>query len=156
MGIAITLKHYLDNHDVDYEVVDHPYASTSMDVAREAHVPPEKIAKCIMLEDEGGYVMAVCSASSRIKLGSLYREINRRLEFASEEELADLLGDCVPGAVHPVGEVYDIEVVIDEELLAESDVYFEAGDHEGLIHVRADAFEALMHNAERASFSQPM
>lgn len=154
MGLAITLKRYLDNHNVDYEVIDHPYASTSMDIAREANVPPEKIAKCVMLEDEGGYVMAVCSASSRIKLGKLYREINRRLEFASEQELADLLGDCVLGAVPPIGDVYDIEVVIDEGLLTQSDVYFEAGDHEGLIHVRADAFDVLMQNAERASFSQ--
>lgn len=155
MGIAITLKHYLDNLELDYELVDHPYASTSMDIAREAHVPPEKIAKCVMLEDEGGYVMAVCSASSRIKLGNLYREINRRLEFASEQELAELLDDCVLGAVPPIGEVYDIEVVIDEELLTESDVYFEAGDHEELIHVGADAFDSLMQNAERASFAQP-
>lgn len=156
MGLAIMLEHYLDDHDVDYEVVGHPYASTSMDIARVAHVPPEKIAKCVMLEDEGGYVMAVCSASSRIKLGKLYREINRRLEFASEQELADLLGDCVLGAVPPIGDVYDIEVVIDEELLDESDIYFEAGNHEELIHVGADAFEALMHNAERASFTQPV
>jgi Ala-tRNA(Pro) deacylase len=156
MGIAITLKQYLDNHEVDYEVVNHPYASTSMDIAWEAHVPPEKIAKCVMLEDEGGYVMAVCSASSRVKLGNLYREINRRLEFANEQELLDLLGDCVLGAVPPIGDVYNIEVVIDEELLTEPDVYFEAGDHEELIHVAADAFDTLMKNAERASFSQPM
>ncbi len=155
MGMAIALKHYLDSLDVDYELVNHPYASTSMDIAREAHIPPEKIAKCVMLEDEGGYVMAVCPASSRIKLGNLYRQINRRLEFASEQELADLFGDCVLGAVPPIGEIYDIEVVIDEELLSESDVYFEAGDHEELIHVAADAFDCLMQNAERASFTRP-
>lgn len=155
MGMAVTLKHYLDSLGVDYELVGHPYASTSMDIAKEAHVPPEKIAKCVMLEDEGGYVMAVCPASSRIKLGNLYREINRRLEFSSEQALANLLSDCVPGAVPPIGEVYDIEVVIDEKLLTESDVYFEAGDHEELIHVSADAFDSLMQNAERASFTQP-
>jgi Ala-tRNA(Pro) deacylase len=155
MGMATTLKHYLDRLELDYELVDHPYASTSMDIAREAHIPPEKIVKCVMLEDEGGYVMAVCPASSRIKLGTLYREINRRLEFASEHELAELLSDCVLGAVPPIGEVYDIDMVIDEELLTESDVYFEAGDHEELIHMGAEAFDSLMRNAERASFALP-
>lgn len=156
MGIAITLKQFLEDNEVEYEVVNHPYAYTSMDNASQAQVPAKKIAKCVMLEDEGGYVMAVCSAASRIKLGSLYREINRRLEFASEQELAELLDDCVLGAVPPIGDVYDIEVVIDEGLLFESDVYFEAGDHEELIHVEGDAFDQLMHNAERASFSQPV
>ena len=156
MGIAISLKQYLDNHQVDYEVIDHPYADTSMDVAWQARLPPEKVAKCVMMEDEGGYVMVVCSASSRIKLGSLYREINRRLEFASERELDDMLEDCALGTVLPVEDIYGIEVVVDEDLLCEADVYFEAGDHEELIHVRADAFDVLMHNAERASFSKPL
>jgi Ala-tRNA(Pro) deacylase len=35
------------------------------------------------------------------------------------------------------------------------DVYFEAGDHEDLIHVSADNFQKLMSNAEHASFSKP-
>lgn len=153
MGFAITLKQYLDDQEVDYEIINHPYANTSLDIACEAHVPPEKIVKCIMLEDEGGYVMALCSATSRIRLGKLYREINRRLTFASQQELTDLQGDGVLGAFPPIGVMYDIEVVIDEDLLAESDVYFEAGDGEELIHVRADDFASLMQNAERASFS---
>ena len=37
----------------------------------------------------------------------------------------------------------------------QSDVYFEAGDHEELIHVSADNFQKLMHNAEHASFCKP-
>ena len=156
MGIAISLKQYLDEHNVDYELINHPYASTSMDIAREAHVPPEKIAKCIMLEDEGGYVMAVCSASSRIQLGNLYREINRRLEFASENDLEDIFYGYGLSAASPIGNLYDVDVVIDEDLLAEPDVYFEGGDHDELIHIYADAFDSLMHDAERASFSHPV
>ena len=156
MGIAISLKQYLDEHDVDYELINYPYASTSMDIAREAHVPPEKIAKCIMLEDEGGYVMAVCSASSRIQLGNLYREINRRLEFASENDLEDIFYGYGLTVVSPIGDLYVTDVVIDEDLLAESDVYFEGLNNEELIHIYADAFDSLMHDAERASFSHPM
>ena len=153
MSIANMLKEYLDQHEVRYELLDHSYSRNSMESASKARVPPEKIAKCVMLEDEGGYVMAVCPASRRIRLGDLYREINRRLVFAKEDELVDVLMDCSPGAVPPIGDAYNIEVVLDEELLDESDVYFEAGDHEELIHVAADAFDRLMRNADRASFS---
>jgi len=152
MTIAFTLKHFLDNSGIDYELIAHPYASDALGSARSAHLPPEKVAKCVMLEDEGGYLLAVCAASRRICLGELYHEINRRLEFASEAELADQFGDCVLGAVPPVGELYDMEVVVDAELYMQPDVYFEAGDHEDLIHVSADAFEHLMRNAEHASF----
>ena len=155
MVVAITLQHYLDGLGVDYEVVAHPYAETGLDTAERAQIPANKLAKSIMLEDEGGYLMAVCAASRRIKLGDLYREINRRLEFANESELADVLGDCALGAVPPVGDLYGIDVVVDLELFMQPDVYFEAGDHEDLIHVSADNFQKLMSNADHASFSKP-
>ena len=94
--------------------------------------------------------------SRRIKLGDLYREINRRLEFANESELADVLGDCALGAVPPVGDLYGVDVVVDMELFMQPDVYFEAGDHEDLIHVSAENFQKLMSSAEHASFSKPV
>ena len=155
MTMAITLQHYLDDLGVEYEVVAHPYADNGLDTAAKAHIPADKLAKSIMLEDEGGYLMAVCPASKRIKLGELYREINRRLEFANETELADMFGDCVLGAVPPVGALYGVDVVVDLDLFMQPDVYFEAGDHEDLIHVSADDFQKLMSNAEHASFSKP-
>lgn len=156
MAVAITLQRHLDRLGVDYEVVAHPYTDNGLDTAAQAHIHPDKLAKSIMLEDEGGYLMAVCSASRRIKLGDLYREINRRLEFADEAELADMLGDCALGAVPPLGELYGVDVVVDLDLFMQPDVYFEAGDHEDLIHVSAENFQKLMSNAEHASFSKPV
>ena len=156
MAVAIMLQHHLDRLGVDYEVVAHPYADTGIDTAEIAHIPPDKLAKSVMLEDEGGYLMAVCSASRRIKLGDLYREINRRLEFANESELADVLGDCAESTVPPVGDLYGVDVVVDMELFMQPDVYFEAGDHEDLIHVSAENFQKLMSSAEHASFSKPV
>jgi Ala-tRNA(Pro) deacylase len=154
MAVAITLQHYLERLGVEYELVQHPYTETGLDTAERAQIPADKLAKSIILEDEGGYVMAVCPASRRIKLGDLYRETNRRLEFANEAELAELLGDCVLGAVPPIGELYGFEVVVDTDLFMQPDVYFEAGDHVDLIHVSAEGFQRLMSGAEHASFSK--
>ncbi len=155
MAIAITLQHYLERLGIDYEIIPHPYADTGLDTADRAHVPPEKLAKSVILEDEGGYLMAVCPASRRIKLGELYREINRRLEFADESELADMLGDCALGAVPPVGELYGVDVVVDLDLFMQPDIYFEAGDHVDLVHVSVENFQKLMANAEHATFTKP-
>lgn len=154
MSIAITLKNYLEQTGVEYELVPHPYSRNSIETAEQAHIPPEKLAKSVILEDEGGYLMAVCPATCKIKLGDLYHETNRKLQFANEAELADMLGDCVLGAVPPVGDLYDIDVIVDTELFMQPDVYFEAGDHEDLIHVSAEGFQQLMRNAEHASFGR--
>ena len=155
MAVAITLQLYMDRLGVEYDIVAHPYTDNGLETAEMAHISADKLAKSIMLEDEGGYLMAVCPASRRIKLGDLYRETNRRLEFANESELADMLGDCVLGAVPPIGDLYGVDVVVDMDLFMQSDIYFEAGDHEDLIHVTADNFQKLMSNAEHASFSKP-
>lgn len=155
MAVAISLQHYLDQLGVEYEVVQHPYAETGKETASRAHIPAEKLAKSIILEDEGGLLMAVCAVSRRIKLGDLYRETNRRMQFVNESDLADVFDDCVPGAVPPIGDLYDVDVVVDMELFMQPDVYFEAGDHEDLVHVSAEVFQELMSNAEHASFSKP-
>jgi Ala-tRNA(Pro) deacylase len=42
---------------------------------------------------------------------------------------------------------------LDESLIGHPDVYFEAGDHEELIHMSTDQFLELMDGAERARFA---
>ena len=155
MSIAATLQYYLDRNGLEYDLVKHPFASDSLGIARQAQLEPHKVVKCVMLEDEGGYVMAVCQASKRIQLGSLYREINRRLEFAAEYELADVFDDCVLGAIPPIGEMYNVEVVVDDDLLNQDEMYFEAGDHQDLIHVSAKTFQQIIKGADHASFCRP-
>jgi Ala-tRNA(Pro) deacylase len=43
---------------------------------------------------------------------------------------------------------------LDESLTRQPDIYFEAGDHEELIHMGTDQFLALMDRAERGSFAR--
>ncbi len=155
MAIAMTLEHYFQRTGLPYELVAHPYADTSLAVAEQAHIPADKMVKSVILEDEAGYVVAVCPASKKISLGRLYHQINRRLRMADESEISDLIGDCVLGAVPPLGDLYGAEIVLDDSLLDESDVYIEAGDHEELIHLDADSFEQMMKHAEHASFCIP-
>ena len=156
MAIAVSLENYLDRNDLQYDLVRHPYASDSLTVADQAQLEPHQVVKCVMLEDEGGYVVAVCQASKRIQLGVLYREINRRLSFATEFELSDLLADCVVGAIPPIGELFDVmvDMVVDDELFDEDEIYFEAGNHEDLVHVSAETFQEIMKGTDRASFGR--
>ena len=97
-----------------------------------------------MLEDERGYVMAILPASQRIALPRLNHTLRRTLELASEAEIARLFADCEIGAVPPLGAPYGIPTVIDDSLLNLPEVYFEAGDHEDLVHMRGAAFLTLL------------
>lgn len=154
MTMASRVVRYLREQDADYEVLSHPLSFTSMETAQFAHIPGARIAKSVLLEDERGYLLAVLPASNRVDLGELHRQTNRKLELASEFELEALFEDCEPGAVPPLGTVYNMDAIVDDSLAEQSDVYFEAGDHEKLIHVSGETFESLMGDVQHSHFSR--
>ncbi|MDH5648780.1 MAG: YbaK/EbsC family protein [Gammaproteobacteria bacterium] len=154
MTISLTLLEYLEWAGVDYEVIPHKYTENSLQTAKTAHVPANKLAKCVLLEDENDYLMAVLPADHRIKLSSLHRQLNRNLELASESEVAYLFSDCDIGAIPPIGQAYGYEVIVDDSLTGCDDIYFEAGDHRDLVHLSGRDFREIMGNARQGHFSQ--
>ena len=88
---------------------------------------------------------------------STSRNYERQLGFdvvlANEHEVEDLFEDCSPGAIPPIGECYGLDVVVDESVVDQPEVYLEAGDHETLVHLRRDQFARLMETARRERFS---
>jgi len=155
MAIARRLKWYLDAHGVDYEVVRHAHVSTSLEAAHAAHLPEGRVAKCVLLEDERGYMLAIVPASCRVSLEELGQQLDRNLDLATEPELESLFGDCELGAVPAANEAYGIPAVIDDSLLRLPDLYFEAGDHEELVHVSGEMFRKLGRRARHGRFSRP-
>ncbi len=154
MGIAITLDRYLKEHDVAYDVCPHNHTSTSMETAQAAHIPGDRVAKSVVLEDDKGYLMAVLPATHRLDLGELHRQTNRRLGLATETELRGLFDDCEVGAIPPIGSAYGMDVLVDHSLAEQTDVYFDAGDHEQLIHVSGETFANLLGEAQYGHFSR--
>jgi Ala-tRNA(Pro) deacylase len=51
---------------------------------------------------------------------------------------------------------HGMRTYLDESLVQQPDVYFEAGDHEELIHMGTDQFLDLMDRAERIRFARRM
>ena len=102
MSISLTLLEYLEWETVDYELLQHEPAFDSMHTAESAHIPGDQLAKCVVLEDENGYLMAVIPATHELELETLNKQLNRQLQFASEDEIADLYEDCDRGAAPPL------------------------------------------------------
>ena len=144
MAIATTVSNYLAENDVAYDVLTHPHTATSGESAEAAHVPGTRLAKSVVLEDDHGYLMVVLPSNRQVNLGELHRQLNRNLGLATEGELGSLFSDCEIGALPAVGPAYGMETVVDDALAEQSDIYFEAGDHEQLIHVTAETFQSLL------------
>lgn len=153
MTIASSVETYLERSGVRYDLIPHQHTSNSTYSAQAAHVPGDQFAKCVMLEDDDGYVMAVLPATRRVDLGALRQQLGRQLGLATENELAGLFVDCEQGAIPPLGDAYGIDTILDQSLVGAPDVYFEGGDHCELVHVSGSDFLKLMGDAPRGRIS---
>lgn len=153
MSISATLQDCLSRKGSQYDIVHHAHTHSTSETAEVAHVPGDRLAKTVLLSDERGYVAAVLPSTFRLEMAELWEKTGRHLELVPEAALPDVFTDCEIGAVPPVGMAYGMQTYLDESLAMQPDVYFEAGDHEDLIHMRTDQFLDLMDKAERVSFA---
>lgn len=153
MPIAQTVAGFLQAQRVPYEVIMHPYRETSREVAASAHVPPERVAKAVVLADRRGYLMAVIPGDRHVSLEDLWKRLGRRLALAPEPRLHPVFRDCESGAIPPLGPAYGMETIMDDSLVGQPEVYFESGDHRGLIRVSGDEFLALLREAMHGQFA---
>jgi len=153
MSVSHRLAEYFVRCGVRYEVSEHRWRRSSAQTARLAHVQPALIAKSVIVEDDGGFVMAVIPADKYVMLGRLSALLGRHdLHLSDEDRIASVFGDCDRGAVPPVGMAWGIETVVDEALESLPVVYLEGGDHQRLLRLTGDQFAELMRGARRGRF----
>lgn len=153
MPVAKTVVNYLDQRAIPYGVVRHARTPSTRDTAASSRLPPDTIAKAVVLSDGNGYVMAVLPASRYLNIHTLSRKLKRDLRLVDEQGLQRMFRDCAVGAIPPLGPAYGMTTVVDDQLVGQPRVYFEAGDHEALISVTGEEFIALLRGARYASFT---
>jgi Ala-tRNA(Pro) deacylase len=154
MAIALTLQKYLAAKGIRYDLVKHNLTNSSMETAKACHVPRERVAKGVLLRDEIGYALAVLPASHHIRLAALRSQVGNDVHLASEYEAAELFEDCTRGAFPAVGECYGLDLIVDDSIEEQPEVYFEAGDHATLIHMSHAQFATLTATARHGRFSE--
>jgi Ala-tRNA(Pro) deacylase len=147
MSMSHCLESYLRIADVEYDVVAHGPTQSAYDSARAAHLPAAEVVKSVLLKDKCSdrYVMALLPASHRLKLRWVNAVLGCELMLAAEPEIDKKFPDCASGAVPGFGQAYLLEMIWHEELGRCSELYFEAGSHEELIHIGHAEFEELFH-----------
>jgi Ala-tRNA(Pro) deacylase len=154
MAISEKLQQFLADSGVDYDLVPHERTMTSARIAETSHVPGDRLAKGVVLKDEEGYVLVVLPASHQVELDAVVDQLLRPLDIAPTRDVERLFPDCDRGAVPPVGRAYGLDVLVDDSLAAQPDIYFEGGDHASVVHVDRSGFDQLMQGARHGRFSR--
>jgi Ala-tRNA(Pro) deacylase len=122
---------FLDEQGVGYEVREHRAAYTAAEEARAADLPPDDVAKTIVLRDEEGYRLAVIPASHRLDLGKAREALGagKSLRLATEKEMEADFRQFEVGALPPLGPLVPAPEVLDRRLLEHERILCSAGDH---------------------------
>ncbi len=153
MAISRTVTDYLQAHRVRYAVFPHPRTHSSRETAESVVISAQQLAKAVVLSDAHGYLMAVVPSDRHVSMPRLSQLLGRRLELAAEGRIAPVFKDCEVGAIPPMGPAYGMETILDDSLVGEPVVYFEAGDHEEVIQVDGETFLSLLKSARHGQFT---
>jgi Ala-tRNA(Pro) deacylase len=145
MFVSQTVMGFLDRQGIDFELLSHKHTGDSTATARAAHIEPTKLAKGVLLCDAEEFVLAVVPASKHVNLFALRELLDTdSLSFAPENDMQYIFRDCERGALPVVGSAFGLTTAVDEDLLGQGDIYFEAGDHEHLVHLTGNQFQRMM------------
>ena len=124
MGVALTLQQYLDDQDIEYDVMTHKKTGSSSGTAEASQIPGARLAKGVVVKQKKGYLLVVLPTSRLLNLKELAGWLKQPVVLATEEELSALFPDCDTGAVPPIGAAYGLKAVVDESLERQEDIYF--------------------------------
>ena len=144
MSCKDRLEQYLRDNGVPYQVQHHARVFTAQEVAAVEHIPGDQLAKVVMAVADDKPVMLALPAPYRVDTSKAAEVVGaRQLRLADEREFDSRFPDCEVGAMPPFGNLYDVDVYVDESLAREQTIVMRAGTHTDTLSLRYDDFARL-------------
>jgi len=135
----------LQERGVEFEVLEHHPTYSAQRLAEDLHVPGKEVAKTVLLratdDKQVDYVVAVLPATRSIDFAKASKLLDgRKVEMATEVELAERCPDCEMGVLPPFGSYYGMQTVVDQTLAEDDKIVFEGGTHHDAIRMAYQHF----------------
>jgi len=139
------LTQLLDDRNIHYDIIRHAPAYTAQQIAATAHISGKHLVKTVMVELDNTMAMVILSADHQLDLQWLRETTGaNNVRLANEYEFAQLFDDCETGAMPPFGNLFGIDVYVEDSLAQDSEIAFNAGNHSELIQMNYKDFERLV------------
>ena len=140
------IEKFLKKAGVNYDLHKHPKAFTAQELAHEEHVSGHAVAKSVVVHAGDQPVLCVLPASCRADLAKLAEQLGvGACRLVDEAEMKALFPDAEVGAEPPFGNLYNLEMIVDEHLTEKREIVFDAGTHHESIRMDFGAYESLTH-----------
>ena len=136
---------YLEQHGVRYSHSIHPPAYTAREVASAERMAIHGLAKIVVYFGDNGCGMLVLPADCIVDFAEVRRLLGlTEIRLAAESELTKLFPDCEVGAMPPFGNLFEMPVLVDQNIATAEFMAFNAGTHHDVIHMSVADFQNLV------------
>jgi Cys-tRNA(Pro) deacylase len=141
---------------VPYRLFRHPGPIHSLEqAARERNQRPDQVVRSIVFRvAQGEYVMVLIAGARQVSWPALRRHLGQsRLTMASEDEVLAATG-YERGAVSPFGLPAPMRVLVDESVLAQSEISIGSGVRGLTVILRSDDLRRALDDAEVGAYGE--
>lgn len=140
------LIEYLEHTNTYFTTIKHDAAYTALSSAKAAHVSGKNMVKSVLIKLETSFMLAVLPSDKKIDFRKI-KEItgSQTATLADEEEIEEIFPDCSPGAIPPLGNLYQMAVITDKEILDSQNLFFEPGSHREIMQIHLHDYLRLTH-----------
>ena len=139
------LVEFLHEHQIPFQVQQHPIAFRAQDIAFREHIPGKMVAKEVIVFADGKMVMLALPASYRVDFSRATQALGaKEVHLADEAELSAAFPDCDVGAMPPFGNLYHLPVYVDKSLAEDETIVFPVGTHTESMSLKYSDFERLV------------
>lgn len=143
--ISQQIKKFLDQHHIKYRTINHTPAYTAQEIAAVTHIPGKELAKTVIIKIDGKLTMLVEPAYVKINLKELQSLLGaKKIELANEYEFEGKFPECETGAMPPLGNLYNMDVIVEDTLTHDRRILFNGGTHSDLVEMSYDDFARLV------------
>jgi len=145
----------LEENKVEYDLIVHQPVYTSQDAARIRDTNIHQGAKAIIFTADQKPILIVVPGDYRIDTKKFKKEYQiRDLQMMKPEEIKELTGLEI-GAIPPFGNVMGLPMYVDQELLKNDWISFNAGAHTQSVKMKARDFIHLAKPHATGNFNVP-
>jgi HD-like signal output (HDOD) protein/prolyl-tRNA editing enzyme YbaK/EbsC (Cys-tRNA(Pro) deacylase) len=142
--VASRIEQYLDQRQIDYQVLAHKPTSSLQQAAESLAIPTETIIRAVVLKSDEQLVIAVMPLGRILDFNALTQATGRDFEPVSVASVAHIFQDCEAGMVPPLGSLYQLDTYCDSNVQHMQQVVFEAGSRRAFIKLNGKDFTPMI------------
>jgi HD-like signal output (HDOD) protein/prolyl-tRNA editing enzyme YbaK/EbsC (Cys-tRNA(Pro) deacylase) len=156
MSINNAAINFLMQRAIEYQLIKKKYDGTQPATVREYGINPSLIAQAQLMQDEMGLMLLVYPRNHRLNHDKLQQLLQRQMQPADELITQQLFHCDDISAIAPLPLTTGLRAVVDNTLLQQAMICFEANDNNLLVCLSGQAFMQLHHGSQWAGISDPI